>query len=42
VQRELGTTGLIELVVLVGHYRSIAGVLNAFEVALPEGARAPF
>lgn len=42
VQRELGTTGLVELVVLVGHYRQIAGVLSAFDVALPDGARAPF
>lgn len=42
VQRELGTPGLIELVVLVGHYRQIAGVLSAFDVALPDGVRAPF
>jgi 4-carboxymuconolactone decarboxylase len=42
VQRELGTTGLVELVALVGHYRLIAGVLSAFDVALPGGARAPF
>jgi 4-carboxymuconolactone decarboxylase len=42
VQRELGMPGLIELVVLVGHYRQIGGVLSAFDVALPDGARAPF
>jgi 4-carboxymuconolactone decarboxylase len=42
VQRALGTPGLIELVALVGHYRLIAGVLSAFDVALPEGARPPF
>lgn len=42
VERDLGMTGLIELVALVGHYRLIAGVLSAFEVALPDGARAPF
>ncbi len=42
VQRELGMPGLIELVALVGHYRLIAGVLSAFDVALPEGASRPF
>lgn len=42
VQRELGTTGLMELVALAGHYRLIAGVLFAFDTPLPEGERAPF
>jgi len=42
VQRELGVTGLMELVVLPGHYRLIAGVLFAFDTPLPEGEPAPF
>jgi 4-carboxymuconolactone decarboxylase len=42
VQRELGVTGLMELVVLAGQYRLIAGVLFAFDTPLPEGERAPF
>jgi 4-carboxymuconolactone decarboxylase len=42
VQRELGTTGLMELVALAGHYRLIAGVLFAFETLLPDGERPPF
>jgi 4-carboxymuconolactone decarboxylase len=42
VQADLGLPGLLELVVLAGFYRLIAGVLDAFEVPLPEGERAPF
>lgn len=42
VQRTLGTGGLLELVVLAGYYRLIAGVLDAFDVPLPEGAAPPF
>jgi 4-carboxymuconolactone decarboxylase len=42
VQKELGMTGLMELVALAGHYRLIAGVLFAFDIPLPEGAPAPF
>jgi 4-carboxymuconolactone decarboxylase len=42
VERELGMTGLMELVVLAGHYRLIAGVLFAFDTPLPEGEPAPF
>ncbi len=42
VQRELGITGLMELVVLPGHYRLIAGVLFAFDTPLPPGEPAPF
>src|SRR5438094_5758990 len=33
VQRELGVTGLMELVALAGQYRLIAGVLFAFDTA---------
>ena len=42
LQRELGITGLMELVILAGHYRLIAGVLFAFETPLPDGAPPPF
>jgi 4-carboxymuconolactone decarboxylase len=42
VQRELGITGLMELVVLPGHYRLIAAVLFAFDTPLPQGEPAPF
>jgi 4-carboxymuconolactone decarboxylase len=38
----LGLNGLIELVVLVGFYRMIAGVIFTFDVPLPEGAAPPF
>ena len=41
-QRELGITGLMELVALAGQYRMIAGVLFAFDTPLPEGEPAPF
>ena len=42
VKGELGMTGLMELVVLAGQYRLIAGVLFAFDTPLPEGTPAPF
>jgi 4-carboxymuconolactone decarboxylase len=42
VQRELGMSGLMELVVLAGHYRLIAGVLFAFDTPLPPGEAQPF
>ena len=42
VQKEFGVTGLMELVVLAGQYRMIAGVLFAFDTPIPEGERAPF
>ena len=34
--------GLMELVVLAGQYRMIAGVLFAFDTPRPEGESAPF
>jgi 4-carboxymuconolactone decarboxylase len=42
VEKELGLGGLMELVVLVGHYRLIAGVLFAFDTPLPDGTAPPF
>ena len=38
----IGLPGLVELVVLVGFYQMIAGVIFAFDLPLPEGAAAPF
>jgi 4-carboxymuconolactone decarboxylase len=40
--RQVGIEGVIELVILVGFYRMIAGVIFAFDVPLPEGAADPF
>ena len=42
ISGELGVTGLMELVVLAGHYRMIAGVLFAFDTPLPPGEPHPF
>ena len=42
VRGELGMTGLMELVILAGQYRMIAGVLFAFDSPLQEGAAPPF
>jgi 4-carboxymuconolactone decarboxylase len=42
VQEDVGVTGLMELVVLAGQYRLIAGVLFAFDTPLPDGTPAPF
>src|SRR5206468_11348600 len=42
IQREVGVTGLVELLVLAGYYQAIAAVLFAFDVPLPEGTPSPF
>jgi len=42
LEAALGRQGLIEIVVLAGFYRMIAGVIFAFDVPLPEGAQQPF
>jgi 4-carboxymuconolactone decarboxylase len=42
IQQEVGVTGLVELVVLAGYYQTIAAVLFAFDVPLPEGPPSPF
>jgi 4-carboxymuconolactone decarboxylase len=42
VEQEVGVTGVVELVVLAGYYQTIAAVLFAFDVPLPEGTPAPF
>ena len=42
VEQEVGITGVVELVVLAGYYQTIAAVLFAFDVPLPDGTPAPF
>lgn len=42
LEAALGRQGLIEIVVLSGFYRMIAGVIFAFDVPLPEGTSRPF
>ena len=41
-QALLGTTGIVDLVGFVGQYNSVALVLNAFEIGVPEGSTDPF
>lgn len=41
-KQELGDTGVVELVILAGYYGAISGILNAFQVPLPEGETSPF
>ena len=38
----IGEQGVVELITLVGHYALLAGLLNSFEVAVPEGETQPF
>lgn len=38
----VGVDGVLELVILVGFYRMIAGVLSSFDVAMPAGTTDPF
>jgi len=39
---DLGKDGAVEIAINVGYYITLALILNAFEVALPEGAEPPF
>ncbi len=38
----LGEQGVVELIALVGYYSLISGLLNTFEVAVPDGETPPF
>ena len=38
----IGEAGLVELVSLIGYYGIISGLLNTFDVPLPEGEELPF
>ncbi len=42
VRALVGEPGLVELIALIGHYTLIAGLLNVFEVGLPEGETPPW
>ena len=41
-KKELGETGVIDLVGIIGYYRLVSVTLNAFELPLPEGEKVPF
>ena len=41
-KKELGETCVIDLVGIIGYYGLVSLTLNAFELPLPEGAKAPF
>ena len=41
-KKELGETGVIDLVGIIGYYGLVSVTLNAFELPLPEGEKAPF
>ncbi|MCE9625354.1 MAG: carboxymuconolactone decarboxylase family protein [Deltaproteobacteria bacterium] len=42
LEKTLGLPGVLELVILIGFYRMIAGFIFAFDVALPADATRPF
>jgi 4-carboxymuconolactone decarboxylase len=37
-----GERGLVEIIATIGYYTTVAMTLNAFEVELEEGIKAPF
>ena len=41
-KKELGDTGVIDLVGIIGYYSLVSVTLNAFEMPLPEGEKVPF
>ena len=41
-QTQRGETGVIDLVGIIGYYGLVSVTLNAFELPLPEGEKAPF
>ena len=41
-KKELGETGVIDLVGIVGYYSLVSVTLNAFELPLPDGEKVPF
>jgi len=38
----LGEAGVVELVILMGYYTTVAMILNVFEIPLPDGEQTPF
>jgi len=41
-KKELGETGVIDMVGIIGYYSLVSVTLNAFEMPLPEGEKLPF
>lgn len=41
-QALIGEQGLVELISVVGYYSLLAGLLNTFEIGVPEGEELPF
>ena len=41
-KKELGETSVIDLVGIIGYYSLVSVTLNAFELPLPDGEKAPF
>jgi 4-carboxymuconolactone decarboxylase len=41
-KKELGESGVIDLVGIVGYYSLVSVTLNAFELPLPDGEKVPF
>jgi 4-carboxymuconolactone decarboxylase len=41
-KKELGETGVIDMVGIIGYYSLVSVTLNAFELPLPEGEKLPF
>jgi 4-carboxymuconolactone decarboxylase len=41
-QALIGESGLVELISVVGYYSLLAGLLNTFEIGVPEGEPSPF
>ena len=41
-KQELGLTGVIDLIGIIGYYSLVSVTLNAFEMPLPEGEKEPF
>jgi 4-carboxymuconolactone decarboxylase len=41
-KKELGETGVIDLVGIIGYYGLVSVTLNAFELPLPDGEKLPF
>ena len=41
-KKEIGETGVIDLVGIVGYYSLVSVTLNTFELAVPDGEKVPF
>jgi alkylhydroperoxidase family enzyme len=41
-REHIGENGLVELISVIGYYSLLAGLLNSFEIGVPEGETPPF